>query len=141
MARLGAAPGDSLSVGASACISRRAPPPGGIVLRLRHHAAAKLSGVTVGGAAWPGYNATAETIAFSAPYAEIQATFMVRPDRGLQRIADVDRDGVRVCEWFKKKKRWRRKRSLWRRLWMFLRASQALGRRLGRPPMPLCRGM
>ena len=42
------------------------PPPGGIVLRLRHHAAAKLSGVTVGGAAWPSINATAETITFTA---------------------------------------------------------------------------
>ena len=39
----------------------------------------------------------AETIAFTAPYAEIEATFMVLPDRGLDTVADVDRPGVRVC--------------------------------------------
>ena len=39
----------------------------------------------------------AETIAFTAPYAEIEATFMVLPDRGLDSVADVDRPGVRVC--------------------------------------------
>jgi len=39
----------------------------------------------------------AETIAFTSPYAEIQATYMVLPERGLQTIADVDRPGVRVC--------------------------------------------
>ena len=39
----------------------------------------------------------AETIAFTAPYAEIEATFMVLPDRGLDTVVDVDRPGVRVC--------------------------------------------
>lgn len=39
----------------------------------------------------------AETIAFTAPYAEIEATFMVPPDRDLHTVADVDRPGVRVC--------------------------------------------
>ena len=39
----------------------------------------------------------AETIAFTAPYAEIEATYMVLPDRDLQTVADVDRPGVRVC--------------------------------------------
>lgn len=39
----------------------------------------------------------AETIAFTAPYAEIEATYMVLPDRDLHTVADVDRPGVRVC--------------------------------------------
>ena len=39
----------------------------------------------------------AETIAFTAPYAEIEATYLVLPDRDLQTVADVDRPGVRVC--------------------------------------------
>ena len=39
----------------------------------------------------------AETITFTASYAEILATYMVRPGRGLHSIADVDRPGVRVC--------------------------------------------
>ena len=39
----------------------------------------------------------AETIAFTAPYAEIEATYMVLPDRDLQTVADVDRPGVRGC--------------------------------------------
>ena len=39
----------------------------------------------------------AETIAFTAPYAEIEATYMVKPGSGLCTVAEVDRPGVRVA--------------------------------------------
>ena len=45
-----------------------APPAGGLMLRIRaplEHAG-KLSGVTVGGKAWSGFNASTETVSFSA---------------------------------------------------------------------------
>ncbi len=41
--------------------------------------------------------ARAEKIAFTAAYAEIQATYMVPPGSPLKTIADVDRPGVRIA--------------------------------------------
>ncbi len=41
--------------------------------------------------------ARAEKIAFSPPYVEIEATYMVPPGSPLQAIADVDRPGVRIA--------------------------------------------
>jgi polar amino acid transport system substrate-binding protein len=41
--------------------------------------------------------ARAEQIAFSAAYAEIAATYLVRDSTGLQTIADVDAPGVRIA--------------------------------------------
>ena len=40
--------------------------------------------------------ARAETLAFTAAYAGIEATYRVRADSGLDRVADVDRPGVRI---------------------------------------------
>ena len=40
--------------------------------------------------------ARAQTIAFTAAYAEIEATYMVPPGSPLKTIADVDRPGVRI---------------------------------------------
>lgn len=40
--------------------------------------------------------ARAQTIAFSPPYAEIEATYMVAQDSPLQAMADIDRPGVRI---------------------------------------------
>eukprot|EP00966_Prymnesium_polylepis_P084283 1951084-Prymnesium_polylepis.1 len=39
----------------------------------------------------------AETIAFTAPYVEIQATFLVPPDSAIERVADVDQPGKRIA--------------------------------------------
>ena len=39
----------------------------------------------------------AEVIAFTPAYAEIEATYLVRADSGLQHIDDVDRPGVRIA--------------------------------------------
>ncbi len=41
--------------------------------------------------------ARAEKIAFTAAYAEIEATYMVPPDSPLKSIAEVDRPGVRIA--------------------------------------------
>ena len=41
--------------------------------------------------------ARAETIAFTAAYTEIEATYLVPPGSALRRIEDVDRDGVRIA--------------------------------------------
>jgi len=41
--------------------------------------------------------ARAEKIEFTPPYVEIEATYMVPPDSPLQRVEDVDRDGVRIA--------------------------------------------
>ena len=41
--------------------------------------------------------ARAETIAFTAAYVEIEATYLVPEDSPFQAIADVDRDGVRIA--------------------------------------------
>jgi polar amino acid transport system substrate-binding protein len=41
--------------------------------------------------------ARAGVIGFSKPYVQIEGTYMVRADSPLRRIADVDRDGVRVA--------------------------------------------
>ena len=41
--------------------------------------------------------ARAEHIAFSAAYAEIEATYLVPADSPIQTIADVDRPGVRIA--------------------------------------------
>src|SRR5271168_2539679 len=41
--------------------------------------------------------ARAEKIAFTAAYAEIQATYMVPPGSPLKTIADVDKPGVRIA--------------------------------------------
>jgi polar amino acid transport system substrate-binding protein len=41
--------------------------------------------------------ARAEKIAFTAAYAEIEATYMVPPGSALKSIADVDRPGVRIA--------------------------------------------
>src|SRR4051812_20324036 len=41
--------------------------------------------------------ARAEKIAFSAAYAEIEATYMVPPGSALKTIADVDQPGVRIA--------------------------------------------
>ena len=41
--------------------------------------------------------ARAETIAFTAAYTEIEATYLVPPGSSLRRIEDVDRDGVRIA--------------------------------------------
>lgn len=39
----------------------------------------------------------AQEIAFSAPYVQIEGTYMVRHDSPLKRVGDVDRDGIRVA--------------------------------------------
>ena len=39
----------------------------------------------------------ARLIAFTAAYAEIEATYLVPPDSALHEIADVDREGIRVA--------------------------------------------
>ena len=39
----------------------------------------------------------AREIAFSPPYVQIEGTYMVRKDSPLQRVADVDRKGIRVA--------------------------------------------
>jgi polar amino acid transport system substrate-binding protein len=39
----------------------------------------------------------AETIAFTAAYAEIEATFLVPPDSKITKVADVDRAGARIA--------------------------------------------
>jgi polar amino acid transport system substrate-binding protein len=39
----------------------------------------------------------AETIAFTRAYAEIEATYLVPPGSPIQRIADVDRPGIRIA--------------------------------------------
>jgi polar amino acid transport system substrate-binding protein len=39
----------------------------------------------------------AETISFTAPYAEIEATYLVRKDSPLREIGDVDAEGVRIA--------------------------------------------
>src|SRR6185312_17543484 len=41
--------------------------------------------------------ARAETIAFTAAYTEIEATYLVPPGSPLTAIADVDRPGVRIA--------------------------------------------
>ena len=41
--------------------------------------------------------ARAETIAFTAAYTEIEATYLVPPDSDLRAIEDVDREGVRIA--------------------------------------------
>jgi polar amino acid transport system substrate-binding protein len=41
--------------------------------------------------------ARASDIAFSAPYVQIEGTYMVRADSPLRSIAEIDRDGVRVA--------------------------------------------
>ncbi|HSN21994.1 MAG TPA: ABC transporter substrate-binding protein [Usitatibacter sp.] len=41
--------------------------------------------------------ARASEIAFSAPYVQIEGTYMVRRDSPLRSIADVDREGIRVA--------------------------------------------
>jgi len=41
--------------------------------------------------------ARAPDIDFSAPYVQIEGTYLVRVDSALRRIADVDRDGIRVA--------------------------------------------
>ncbi|WP_414540252.1 ABC transporter substrate-binding protein [Stenotrophomonas forensis] len=41
--------------------------------------------------------ARAGRIAFSAPYVEIEGTYLVRADSPAQRVADLDRDGVRIA--------------------------------------------
>lgn len=41
--------------------------------------------------------ARSEDILFTAPYAEIESTYLVPPGSSLTRIADVDRDGVRIA--------------------------------------------
>jgi polar amino acid transport system substrate-binding protein len=39
----------------------------------------------------------ANTISFTAPYVEIDSTYMVQPGSALKNIADVDRNGVRIA--------------------------------------------
>ena len=41
--------------------------------------------------------ARAQTIEFTAAYAEIEATYLVPPGSSLRRIEDVDRDGIRIA--------------------------------------------
>ena len=41
--------------------------------------------------------ARAEKISFTAPYAQIEATYLVPPGSALQHADDVDRDGVRIA--------------------------------------------
>lgn len=41
--------------------------------------------------------ARAGRIAFSAPYVEIEGTYLVREDSPAQRVADLDRDGLRIA--------------------------------------------
>ena len=41
--------------------------------------------------------ARADRIAFSAPYVEIEGTYLVRADSPAQRVADLDHDGLRIA--------------------------------------------
>ena len=41
--------------------------------------------------------ARADRIAFSAPYVEIEGTYLVREDSPAQQVADLDRDGLRIA--------------------------------------------
>lgn len=41
--------------------------------------------------------ARADRIAFSAPYVEIEGTYLVREDSPAQRVTDLDRDGLRIA--------------------------------------------
>ncbi|MFG6069311.1 transporter substrate-binding domain-containing protein [Stenotrophomonas indicatrix] len=41
--------------------------------------------------------ARADRIAFSAPYVEIEGTYLVRDDSPAQRVADLDRNGLRIA--------------------------------------------
>ncbi|MCH3730691.1 transporter substrate-binding domain-containing protein, partial [Campylobacter coli] len=41
--------------------------------------------------------ARADRIAFSAPYVEIEGTYLVREDSPARRVADMDREGLRIA--------------------------------------------
>ena len=73
----------------------------GVPLQLVPYANPRLLGDAANGDEWDvgliGAEPNEPTIAFTAPYAEIQATYMVLPDRGLHTVVNVDQPGVRVC--------------------------------------------
>ncbi len=41
--------------------------------------------------------ARADRIAFSAPYVEIEGTYLVRENSSAQHVTDLDRDGLRIA--------------------------------------------